>query len=174
LTELPDWLGNLAQLDLAGCEQIARLPQNLRISSWLDVADTALNSPPAKTQLRWRGVPIEARIAFDPESIHAEEVLDEQNLELRRVKLERMGYEKFMSQANAQLLHTDTDPGGVRKLLRVAIKNDEDLVALWVICPSTGRNYVLRVPPATKTCHQAAAWLAGYDNPNDYAPLIEA
>jgi hypothetical protein len=174
LTALPEWLGNLAQLDLAGCEQLTHLPQGLCISSWLDVADTGLQTVPAKTQLRWRGVAIEPRIAFDPESIHAKEVLEEQNLELRRVKLERMGYEKFMTQANAQLLHHDTDPGGVRKLLRVALAGDEDLVALWVICPSTGRNYVLRVPPSTKTCHQAAAWLAGFDNPADYAPLVEA
>jgi hypothetical protein len=174
LTALPAWLGDLAQLDLAGCEQLTELPFGLRISSWLDVADTGLQTVPSKTQLRWRGVQIEPRVAFDPDSINAHEVLDEANLELRRVKLERMGYEKFMAQANAQLLHTDTDPGGVRKLLRVALQNDEDLVALWVICPSTGRNYVLRVPPATTTCHQAAAWLAGYDNPSDYAPLIEA
>ena len=175
LKTLPNWLGQLAQLDLAGCEQIDSLPKGLQISSWLDMADTAitkLENP--KTKLRWRGVSIEARIAFEPESITAEEIIETENLELRRVKLERMGYETFLKNVKAQVLDTDQDAGGSRKLLRVPFKNDEDFVAVWVICPSTRRNYVLRVPPKTKTCHQAAAWLAGFDNPNDYAPRLEA
>jgi hypothetical protein len=29
------------------------------------------------------------------------------------------------------------------------------------------------VPPAMRTCHQAAAWIAGFDNPNDYRPILE-
>jgi hypothetical protein len=165
----------LAQLNLAGCEQINTLPKSLQISSWSDVADTGivkLENP--KTKLRWRGVSIEAQIAFQPESITSEEIIDTENLELRRVKLERMGYEQFVENVKAQVLDTDQDAGGRRKLLRVPFKNNEDFVAVWVICPSTNSNYVLRVPPATKTCHQAAAWLAGFDNPNDYAPRREA
>ncbi len=175
LEALPNWLGQLAQLDIAGCERITDIPQGLQISSWLDLADTQitqLENP--NTKLRWRGVSIEPRIAFQPESITASEIIDTENLELRRVKLERMGYERFVETVNAQVLDTDRDAGGTRKLLRVPFSGDEDFVAVWVICPSTERNYVLRVPPTTKTCHQAAAWLAGFDNPNDYAPLIEA
>ncbi len=175
LTALPSWLGQLAQLDLAGCEQITQLPKGLQLSSWLDLADTSISKLEfANTKLRWRGVSIESRIAFEPESISAAEIMNTENLELRRVKLERMGYEKFLTEVNAKVLDTDQDAGGTRKLLRVPFQNDEDFVAVWVICPSTKRNYVLRVPPATKTCHQAAAWLAGFDNPNDYAPRLEA
>jgi hypothetical protein len=40
-------------------------------------------------------------------------------------------------------------------------------------CPSTGRQYIIRVPPTTPTCRHAAAWIAGFDNPDDYQPLIE-
>ncbi|MDB6133792.1 MAG: hypothetical protein JWM59_2035 [Verrucomicrobiales bacterium] len=40
-------------------------------------------------------------------------------------------------------------------------------------CPSTGRRYLLPVPPAVRTCRAAAAWMAGFDNPDDYAPLLE-
>jgi hypothetical protein len=175
LTALPNWLGQLAQLDLAGCEQITQLPKGVQISSWLDLADTSIsNLEFPNTKLRWRGVNIESRIAFEPESISATEIMNTENLELRRVKLERMGYEKFLTEVDAKVLDTDQDTGGTRKLLRVPFQNDEDFVAVWVICPSTKRNYVLRVPPTTKTCHQAAAWLAGYDNPNDYAPRLEA
>ncbi len=175
LQALPDWLGQLAQLDLAGCERIEALPKGLNISSWLDLADTGIvQLEQSNLKLRWRGVSIEPRIAFEPQSITANEIMETENLELRRVKLERMGYEAFLEQVNAQVLDTDKDAGGTRKLLKVPFKGDEDFVAVWVICPSTQRNYVLRVPPTTKSCHQAAAWLAGFDNPNDYAPLVEA
>jgi hypothetical protein len=175
LRALPGWLERLAQVDLAGCELIESLPQGLQISSWLDVADTGITSlENPRTPLRWRGVMIDERIAFHPETITGREILETENTELRRVKLERMGYERFIEEIDAQILDRDRDAGGERKLLRVPFPGDEDFVAVWVICPSTARNYVLRVPPATKTCHQAAAWLAGFDNPDDYAPLVEA
>jgi hypothetical protein len=175
LQALPDWLERLAQVDLAGCERLERLPEGLRISSWVDVADTGITAlPDASTPLRWRGVPVDARIAFQPATIRGHEILETENLELRRVKLERMGYERFIEEVDAQVLDRDRDAGGERKLLRVPFPGDEDFVAVWVICPSTARNYVLRVPPTIKTCRAAAAWLAGFDNPDDYAPAIEA
>jgi hypothetical protein len=45
---------------------------------------------------------------------------------------------------------------------------------LKVVCPSTGHLHVLRVPPHMRSCRQAAAWIAGFDNPDDYQPIIEA
>jgi hypothetical protein len=179
LLELPEWLKNIAQLDVSGCERITRLPSHLRISSWLDLADSGLVEagaqmlPDARTPLRWRGVQVNQRIVFAPETISAQEVLETRNTELRRVMLERMTHEKFLLEVNAEVLDQDRDTGGVRKLLRVNLEDDEALVAIWVICPSTDRNYVLRVPPTMKTCRQAAAWIAGFDNTDDYAPIKE-
>jgi hypothetical protein len=179
LLELPQWLSNIAQLDLSGCERITRLPTGLRISSWLDLADSGLVEagaqilPDSRTPLRWRGVQVDRRIVFAPETITAQEVLETRNSELRRVMLERMSHEKFLLEVNAEVLDQDHDTGGVRKLLKVNLEDDEALVAIWVICPSTDRNYVLRVPPSMKTCRQAAAWIAGFDNPDDYAPIKE-
>jgi hypothetical protein len=178
LRALPGWLAPLANLDLAGCQQISALPAGLRLSGWLDVAGTALTAAtvPAHlhTRLRWRGVPIEPRIAFEPETITGAEVLACENVELRRVLMERMGFERFLGQVEAKLLDQDHDAGGERKLLQVPLPDDEPVVVMAVSCPSTGHHYMLRVPPTTKTCHQAAAWLAGFDNPNDYQPLVEA
>ena len=127
----------------------------------------------ARSSIRLRGVPVDERIAFRPESIAAREVLDEPNAERRRVLLERMGYDRFISQAGAQVLDRDTDRGGARQLLRVPLRDDEPLVCVAVRCPSTARQYVIRVPPALRTCRQAAAWIAGFDDPDDYRPLAE-
>ncbi|HLU11381.1 MAG TPA: hypothetical protein VK003_17030 [Oceanobacillus sp.] len=123
--------------------------------------------------LEWRGVPIDERIAFHPETITHEEVLAETNAEKRRVLLERMGLEHFMREAQPEVVDTDRDAGGERKLLRIELQGEEPLVCLSVIDPSTGRQYMLRVPPEMTTCHQAAAWIAGFDNPDDYKPLVE-
>jgi hypothetical protein len=122
--------------------------------------------------LRWRGVIVEPRVAFYPESITAAEVLAESNAELRRIKLERMGTERFFAEADATVLDVDRDAGGERRLLRVAIPGDEALVCVSVCCPSTGRRYLLRVPPHVTTCHEAIAWTADLD-PSEYKPEVE-
>ncbi len=87
--------------------------------------------------------------------------------------IERMGHDNFMSSAGAKILDADQDPGRQYRLLRVKLTNDELLVCLAVSYPSTRRKYMLRVPPTMKSCHQSAAWIAGFDNPDDYHPFIE-
>lgn len=176
LTELPDWLGDLSQLNISFCPQLRALPDGLRVSSWLDVAESGVTELPASLRncnLRWKNVPVDARVAFAPETIEAGEVLHERNTEVRRVLLERMGTEKFFAQTQAQELDSDRDRGGARRLLRVDWQDDEPLVCLAVQCPSTAHHYMLRVPPTIGSCCQAAAWLAGFDNPDDYQPLLE-
>jgi hypothetical protein len=176
LTGLPDWLGPLSQLDLRGCANIQELPEWLEIASWIDVGGTSITSLPeslSDVPLRWRGVPVDHRVAFRPGEISAAEILAEPNAELRRVKLERMGLDQFLEQADAEVLDEDRDVGGPRRLLRVPMQNDEPLVCVIVSCPSTARQYIIRVPPATATCRHAIAWTAGFDDPELYQPLIE-
>lgn len=178
LSSLPSWLNRITQLDLRDCVNIRELPADLQVTSWIDLAGTGVQQLPAtfkpnSPELQWRGIPISKRVFCEPETITSEEVLTEVNAEVRRVLLERMGYEKFMRETQAQVLDRDIDAGGLRELLRVPIPNDEDLVCLAVRCPSTGQQYMLRVPPNMSGCHQAAAWLAGFDNPDDYHPVKE-
>jgi hypothetical protein len=166
----------LSQLDLAGCIQIAEIPETLSVSGWLDIGATGITSLPSGLQgapLRWRGVRIDERIAFHPEQLSAKEALAEKNAERRRVIIERMGYLRFAQEAKAKVLDEDQDRAGKRQLLSIDLKEDEPLVGLSCRCPSTGRQYLLRVPPKTKTCHQAAAWIAGFDDPSRYHPEIE-
>jgi hypothetical protein len=176
LTGLPRGLGPLAQLDLADCLNIAAIPDDLVVSAWLDIGGSGITARPAHladVQLRWRGVPIDDRIAFRPHTLDAAEILTEANIELRRVMMERFGLDRFIADANAQVLDADTDAGGPRRLLRIDLPNDEPLVCVSVICPSTQRQFMLRVPPAMRTCRQAIAWTAGFDDPDDYKPRIE-
>jgi hypothetical protein len=175
LDALPRQL-SLSRLDISDCVNLRSLSEGLRVSSEIEIANTRLTSLPVSlgsVPLRWRRVPIDHRIAFQPESITVEEILAERNSELRRILLERLGLERFITQANAQVLDVDRDAGGERKLLRVSIEGDEDLVCVLVHCPSTRRRYILRVPPTMLTCRAAIAWTAGFDDPDVYQPLLE-
>lgn len=179
LRALPPYLNRLSALNVRECPNLTALPADLVVTGWLDLGHSGLTDesmlPPglAGTQLRWAGVNIDRRIAFHPELIAVEEVLAERNSERRRVLLDRYGYGRFLHDAQAEILDRDLDPGGERQLLRVKLEGDEDLVAMSCFCPSTSRQYIIRVPPATPTCHHAAAWIAGFDDPDDYQPVLE-
>jgi hypothetical protein len=179
LRELPSYLQRLSALNVRECPNLKSLPPDLVVTGWLELAHSGLTCeeilPPglATTQLRWAGVNVDRRIAFHPETIRIEEVLGERNSERRRVLLDRYGYGRFLQDAAAEILDSDADPGGKRQLLRVKLEGDEDLVAMSCFCPSTQRQYIIRVPPATTSCRHAAAWIAGFDDPRDYRPLVE-
>lgn len=176
MTTLPSYMTRVAQLDLTGCANLTHLPDGLEIGSWLDLTGTSVRTLPdsLKTvRLRWRGVLVDERVVFRPETIHGKEVLATANAEVRRVMLERVGMERFLADVEPTVMDRDRDPGGERELLRVPMSGDEDLVCLSVRCPSTARHYLLRVPPTMTRCHQAAAWIAGFNDPSAYAPLAE-
>jgi hypothetical protein len=176
LAALPAGIGPLAQLDLSGCLNIVALPPGLVVTAWIDVGGSGLLGLPPSLEgigIRWRGVPVDERIAFRPGTLDVGEILAETNAERRRVMMERFGLDRFMAEADAQVLDEDRDAGGKRRLLRIELPGDEPLVCVSVVCPSTFRQFMLRVPPAVTTCRQAVAWTAGFDDPDDYRPAVE-
>jgi hypothetical protein len=178
LAELPRGLGQLRTLNLRGCTNLRELPSDTRVHGWIEVADSGIEALPQSlqsAQVVWRGVRVSDRIAFYPDTITVREILRETNVELRRVLLERVGMEWFCANAQAQVLDSDFDSGGERRLLRVVFGGgeEEDIVCLEVRCPSTGRKYLLRVPPQTTECARAAAWVAGFNSVRRYRPLAE-
>jgi hypothetical protein len=176
LNELPAGLGRLRTLNLRGCAQLRCLPSDMRVHGWIEVADSGIEALPQSlqsAQVVWRGVRVSDRIAFHPEMITVREIMWEPNAELRRVLVERVGMEWFCANAQAQVVDSDFDAGGERRLLRVAFDGGEDIVCLEVRCPSTGRKYLLRVPPQTTECTKGAAWLAGFSSARQYRPLVE-
>lgn len=176
LEGLPATLGPLANLNLRDCSRIETVPEGVQVRAWIDIGGTRINSLPEALRgigLRWRGVAVTPQIAFFPETLKPADALAESNAEVRRIIIERIGFERFLEGTQARVLHEDTDPGGPRQLLQVDLENDEPLVCVSVRCPSTGRHYLIRVPPQMRTCHQAVAWTAGFDNADDYKPVVE-
>lgn len=163
-------------LDISDCPNILELPQSTIIHSVLEMANSGLRGLPSQLRVRlhWQGVAIDERTAFYPETISGQDVLRQDNLELRRIMLERIGYERLMLEVGGLILDRDTDAGGDRKLIRIPLDDDEDIMIVAVICPSTQHQYVLRVPPYIGSCRQAVAWVAGFENEDDYQTIQEA
>jgi hypothetical protein len=195
---LPDGLALVKDLlELRGCVGLQRLPSGLRVLRALDLQDCAslrelppAMPPPEHTELggsglrslppgwenaalKWRRVPVTARMLFRPETIPISEVLGQPNVETRRIVIQRLGLERLSAATAPVLIDGDTDAGGPRELLRLALPGDEDVVMLKVRCPSTARLFFLRVPPNMTSCRTAAAWLAGFHDPSDYNPVVE-
>jgi hypothetical protein len=176
LRSLPSGLRQIDQLDVRDCTGLESIPQRLRVTGSLDIGGLSWHALPLSSRgfrLRWNGVAVSGHIIFHPASITVDEILTEDNVEVRRMMLERMGIERFVESAKADVLHQDEDAGGTRQLLVVPLPHDEALVCLSVRDPSTGRRYLIRVPPRMRDCHQAAAWIAGFEDPDDYHPVLE-
>lgn len=175
LYHLPENL-TCASLDISDCVHLTNLPPGLHVTNWIELAGSGITNLPTGHGfvLRWRGVQVSDAIAFASQSITGQDILNTENVELRRVLIERLGYETFLRQVGGVVRDQDQDAGGERQLVCIAFDDDEPLMVLKVTCPSTGYTHILRVPPDLRSCRQAAAWIAGFDNPDDYSPLIEA
>ena len=109
------------------------------------------------------------------EKLSATWVLAENNQEIKRELIEAMGIDRFFSQLQAQVVHTDIDIcGNQRLLLRIPMPEAEVgyLQAVRVVCPTTGRIYHLGVQPTVKTCKEAVASTFGMSF-QEYSPERE-
>jgi uncharacterized protein DUF6745 len=121
----------------------------------------------------WHGVLVPAFVVVRPDWITAHHIETESNAEVRRVMIERMGYEKYILESGAQLIHSD-ETGA---LYRKELPDDEPLMAVHVLNSTpepdgSVKRYMLRVPPNVERARQAVAWT--FDVPEeDYQPLVE-
>lgn len=95
--------------------------------------------------------------------LEVQDVIRCKNAELKQKMLKRFGYERFVSEAQMETL----DEVGENKLLR-----HKDIVFAYVKDSSTGRRYLLRVPPRTSDVKTAIAWTFGL-GVHEYNPLVE-
>ncbi|MGO9110147.1 MAG: DUF6745 domain-containing protein [Thermoguttaceae bacterium] len=192
--ERPRSLREARILRLTNCYGLSTLPADLAAET-VELAGSGVKDLPAELEKRllvvWRGVQVPAEVVFHPERLDPAQILREHNAELRRVMMERVGTEEILRRVDARLVDRDTDPGGERRLIElpsrvIAITAEVGETRPFIPqraastfrflvcrCPSTARQYIVRVPPTTETCRQAAAWLAGFDRLDAYHPIRE-
>ena len=106
---------------------------------------------------------------LDPERVTVEH-LRGANLNVREAIIDIKGYPWLLDQIPSRLLDFDLEANGCpRRLLEIPLPPENVVVAV-VVCPSTGKQAFLRVPPQTQTCQEAVAWTFGYDEPGQYQP----
>lgn len=124
----------------------------------------------------WNGVEVPLKLILNPDDIAASDILNETNAEVRRCYQEKLGSERFGKLLGLIVLDEKSDRfGNDQKLYRT---KEVDKIAgdfiyfAKVVCPSTGRNYFLCVPPGLSGVDEAVAWTFG-KTPGDYSPSIE-
>jgi len=121
----------------------------------------------------WHGVLVPAFVVVKPEWITTQHIADEANVEVRRIMMERYGYERYLTDIGAKRVQAD-DYG---ELFRVSRANDSDLVMVRVVNSTPEPNgeykrYMLRVPPQIERAREGVAWSFGLSE-GEYAPAIQ-
>lgn len=141
------------------------------------------------------GVKVPAFVVEDPKQITAEMISHQSNVEVRRVMLDRFGWSRYLEESGATLIDSIEEDqasnvedirlarlyrNGLRgaRLYRKEIPGDEPLVMVRLMNSTPEpdgsiKPYLLRVPPGTKTCLEAVAWI-NWKEPDTYRPIEES
>jgi hypothetical protein len=121
----------------------------------------------------WHGVLARADIIEKPESVTPEQIENEENLELRRIMLERFGEERFLEEAGARIVQMDSwgmlyrsETVAQEPVVMVRVKNSTPEP------DGTFKIYRLRVPPWVRTAKEGLAWTFGLSE-FDYEPELQ-
>ena len=100
-----------------------------------------------------------------PDLWQAEWLLSEENAELRRVLIERIGYDRICQQLQA----VELDGWQEYTLLKIDNADVEPIYLLKMTCPSTGFIHALRVPPDLESAREAIRWVNWGINPEEFS-----
>jgi len=112
----------------------------------------------------WHGVRLDRsrwHWITDRKSLTAKEALKQDNLELRRVACEILGWVHILKELKSKVIDKDEDPM-IGTLLQVNIPEVGKEKFLHVLC-GTGREFAIPVPPDMKTALEANAWTFGIE-----------
>ena len=134
----------------------------------------------------YHGVRVPGWILENPEKISRDDILNEENAEVRRVMIEKIGWEKYLDLFGAETINTD-DWG---ELLRAEIDGNEQWLVKAVNSTAEPngefKTYILMVDDPMKhygvrTARAALASMIRYEDtgelaletPEEYKPLVE-
>lgn len=103
---------------------------------------------------------VDEQIVMRPETQTVEQINKETNEEIRRIRINRFGWDNYLQQSGATVLEVAMDCEGYKQSL---MKTSNNMTVLCVACPSTGRVYSLEVASEITTCQAAQDYLAGFD-----------
>lgn len=137
-----------------------------------------LNGPAMAYPDGWKdysihGVNVAEYVIERPWEITVDDINSERNVEVRRVKLDKFGQQRYIEESGLKAEHQDDF--GI--LYRKQFTDDEDLVMVKVVnsTPEPDGNYKdywLRVPSEMTRAKEAVAWTFGMSE-DEYNPVVE-
>jgi leucine-rich repeat protein SHOC2 len=165
LTILPESIGNLSKLR---CLDLSENP-------WEDLSN--LQKLSTLKHVYCFNVSLPRRYWTELSNWRSKWLLDENNVEIRRILIERLGYEKICQDLDAIKLDAWREYS-LLKIDGVEARYDrgrhkptarEPMVLLKMTCPSTGHIHILRVPPEMTSAEAAITWVNHGIHPDEFA-----
>jgi hypothetical protein len=104
------------------------------------------------------GVIVDEQVVMRPETQTVKQITDEQNEEVRRVRIERFGWERFLRESKAKQCDSRRNDRDAQAETLYQLKGGTRRFVC--VDPSTGRRYALGVPRRVQTCEQAQEWMS--------------
>jgi len=104
------------------------------------------------------GVRVDEQIVMRPESQTIEQIKSESNEEVRRVRIDRFGWERFITESGATLRHKRRNERDQQ--FEQLFVLDDGTQRIKLVDPSTGRKYFLGVPREIDTCQGAQDFIS--------------
>ena len=105
------------------------------------------------------GVTVDEQIVLRPETQTVDQIFQEPNEEVRRIRIERFGgWEKFIRESGAVLKDSRWNERDCQQEELYELKNGAK--RLMCVDPSTGRKYAIGVDSGTENCEQAQLWMS--------------
>lgn len=105
----------------------------------------------------WHGVKVDRQIIEQPQTQTIEQIKGEQNAEVKRVRIERFGWESYLKAVKAKVV--DSRRNDVECTREALMQTDDGMAVLVCHCPSTARIYAMEVAPQVRTCEAAQNYL---------------
>jgi len=102
------------------------------------------------------GVRVDQQIVETPETQTIDQIRGEDNVEIKRLRIERYGWDKYLSAVGAREI--DRRENAIEATREQLLRCD-DMTILRAFCPSTGKIFAIEVDPIVENCAQAQNWL---------------
>lgn len=100
------------------------------------------------------GIRVDEQLIMRPESQTIAQIEGEENEEVKRIRLNRYGWQRYLQETEAQVLDVS-----VHAWMESLMQTKDGITVLCTYDPSTGRPYALEVDPSCKTCAEAQRYL---------------
>lgn len=110
------------------------------------------------------GVVVPKKVVMNPAGQTIDEIVNEDNEEIKRIRIEQFGHDRFFAEVGATEIdrRENVIENNTREQL---LRCSGDLLFLRTFCPSTGRIYALQIlDNNADTCEKAQAWLWNLDS----------